>query len=363
MWQWLLSRQGVAEGLKLDSVEQIADQSLGLHAARLSSPFTTAMARASADHIPAELFDAEQQSLVTTVRCMRKTLHTLPLPLASLAHSATVHFRERDALRFAFNARVDTSTLVAAAASIERTLGSEGALSHRDLEVRLCGNRFSKYAIRAALKVAWERGDLTYRNNSGGWNKERRTFDLTNSLYPDFEINMDRERATAGLVYHYFDRYGPASVRDVMWWSGLSRSAIVTGMNAAEEGWVSMDNPWSDNLVYMLPSRLKDFYDDKNNRQQLSLNFLAHEDVALKAYFETRKRYLGSLASRRIFNQIGEVLPAIMHGGQVAGKWGWDVRNKTILYDVFDEYKDQINITQLTSLHQRYTDILKRSTV
>jgi hypothetical protein len=37
---------------------------------------------------------------------MRKTLHALPLELAAVAHSATKHFRERDALRAIANAGV-----------------------------------------------------------------------------------------------------------------------------------------------------------------------------------------------------------------------------------------------------------------
>lgn len=37
---------------------------------------------------------------------MRKTLHTLPLELAVVAHGATLHFRERDALRAITNANV-----------------------------------------------------------------------------------------------------------------------------------------------------------------------------------------------------------------------------------------------------------------
>ena len=41
------------------------------------------------------------------------------------------------------------------------------------------------------------------------------------------------------------------------------------------------------------------------------MHFLAHEDVALKAYAETRVRYLGAVPEQEAFNQIGEALPAI----------------------------------------------------
>ena len=46
------------------------------------------------------------------------------------------------------------------------------------------------------------------------------------------------------------------------------------------------------------------------------VQFLAHEDTALKAYFQTRGRYLGGLPQRRAFNQIGEVLPCVIVDGR-----------------------------------------------
>lgn len=60
------------------------------------------------------------------------------------------------------------------------------------------------------------------------------------------------------------------------------------------------------------------------------MQLLAHEDSALKAYHETRDRYLAGLPQRRAFNQIGEALPAVTVNGAVAGTWSWDSRNRSI---------------------------------
>lgn len=363
VWCWILQRQGVGRELKFDSVAEIADKSFGLHAARLSSPFVTALSRSSEEHTPTSLFNADTRNSLTTVRCMRKTLHILPLPLASAAHSATLHFRERDALRQAVNAQMSARVLANTVSSIVYALEEGVPLSHRDLESRLCTSRLGTHAVRAALKLAWERGIVTYRNESGGWNKERRTFALTHNLYPGFNINKDREEATTELIHHYFERYGPASLRDAMWWSGLSRSAIVAAMNSLHEQWVSISSPWCESPLYMLPSRLEEFYERREPRSSPFLNFLAHEDVALKAYSETRPRYLGTLEQRRIFNQIGEVLPAIIQDGKVVGRWSWDTYGRHVNYGLFDEYKARIDTMQLRSLQQKYTGILRSAAV
>ena len=98
-WNWILARQGLADGRRLSSAAEIADAALGLHAARLPSPYAIVAARSSDPAIPGSLFTAPVRASLLTVRCMRKTLHTLPLPLAAAAHTATLRFRDRDAQR------------------------------------------------------------------------------------------------------------------------------------------------------------------------------------------------------------------------------------------------------------------------
>jgi hypothetical protein len=67
-----------------------------------------------------------------------------------------------------------------------------------------------------------------------------------------------------------------------------------------------------------------------NNAITTGVQFLAHEDTALKAYHQTRTRYLGSLPQRRAFNQIGEALPTVIIDGVVAGTWSWNTRTATV---------------------------------
>lgn len=360
IWRWLLVRQGVGPDRKFDSIEEISDRTLGLHAARLSSPFVTAMVRASSFEVARAVFEADKYNL-TTVRCMRKTLHTLPLPLAAMAHSATLHFRMRDAHRHAFNAQVSQRQLAAVVRDVCALLVRESSLTHREIE-SLLTHRHSIPVIRIGLKVAWEQGLCTYRNRSGGWNKEHRTFALTDTLHPTMDVAMDRDQATAELMYHYFDRYGPATLRDVMWWSGLSRNTVVDAMNRASPTWVSLDSTWARNPLYMLPERLADFYKERHSLPQCT-NFLAHEDVAMKAYFETRSRYLGDMPAAKIFNQIGEILPSIIHDGQVVGKWGWDIRQKRIASEIFSDQAKRVHAPTLTLLQNTYTHALHAALV
>ena len=82
--------------------------------------------------------------------------------------------------------------------------------------------------VRLAVKTAWEDGTLTYLNRSGCWNAENRAFALTADVHPSLDTAADRTYATRTLIEAYFDRYGPATIKDAMWWSALSRSAVTT---------------------------------------------------------------------------------------------------------------------------------------
>ncbi|MGI9062487.1 MAG: DNA glycosylase AlkZ-like family protein [Pseudonocardiaceae bacterium] len=330
LWNWLLRRQGLSAETRLGSVPEIAEMSLGLHAARLPSPYATVLARSQSSTVALSLFSASARCKVTTVRCMRKTLHALPLSLAAAAHSATVHFRERDALRAAAKAGMSARQVTLSTEAIAEFLQRNGPVHHRDIEACLTACGLSVIAVRVGLKLAWERGTVTYHNDVTGWNRECRKFSLTHLVYPKLDMAMNRDQATGHLLEAYFDRYGPASLRDATWWSGLSRTAVVTAMNESAYDIVAVKTPWADAPLYMFRDRLAEYATASSNGVGTGINFLAHEDVALKAYFESRERYLGALPSNRAFNRIGEVLPTIVLDGQVVGTWSWDARSQMV---------------------------------
>ncbi|WP_462189175.1 MULTISPECIES: DNA glycosylase AlkZ-like family protein [unclassified Frankia] len=328
LWNWTLTRQGLHPDHRLSSVAEIAYAGLGLHAARLPSPFATVLARAASPEAATSLF--APQSGLTTLRCMRKTLHLLPLDLAAVAHAATARYRLRDAARMAVNAGVSQPVVTRVTRLLMRLLAG-GPVPVRQIEAVLtaCGEPVA--AVRVAVKTAWEQGLLTYLNQSGCWNAERRAFALTSDVHPGLDVAQDPGKATRTLVYAYFDRYGPANLKDATWWSALSRTAITAALNASDAEWLEVTTPWSPARAYMTTARYEQFLAADPAAYTSGLHLLAHEDVALKAYFETRERYLGGLPTEQAFNQIGEALPTIVLDGQVQGTWAWHPVTRTVI--------------------------------
>lgn len=330
LWQWVLARQGLAPHNRLGSVEQVADLALGLHSARLPSPFQTVAARVDDPDQVVRLLTPRARRDLVTVRCMRKTLHTLPVPVAAAAHAATRHYRERDALRALVNAQIPEQVTLEATADILALLQERGPTGHRDIEQALTEGR-GVAVVRGALKLAWERGTLTYANTSPVWNREQRTFDLAARAYPGLDTGMSAERGRELLLAAYLDRYGPVSMRDATWWSALSRRDVVNAWIRAGVKLVQVVAPsWGPHPMVMSADRFTEFTHAAPHGSGVHL--LAHEDVALKAYYATRTRYLGPLPELKAFNRIGEVLPTVVVDGQVVGTWVWDRQDLRVRY-------------------------------
>ncbi|ONH25497.1 DNA glycosylase AlkZ-like family protein [Pseudofrankia asymbiotica] len=353
LWNWTLSRQGLHPHRRLTSVAQISHATLGLHAARLPSPFATVLARA--DGPDAALPILGRPHGLITLRCMRRTLHLLPLDLAAAAHRATVHYRLRDATRRASNAGVPDQLLAQIRAQLPGLL-ADGPLPHRRIEDTLAPTGTA--AVRAAVKAAWEAGTLTYLNASGCWNAERRMFGLTSQLHPSLDLDLDRRTATRTLLRAYFDRYGPATLGDAIWWSALSRAVVIDALDDPEAPVVEVATPWSPSPAYMPAKRYEQFTAADPDTHTTGLQLLAHEDVALKAYAETRARYLGDLAPRQAFNQIGEALPTVLLDGQVCGTWMWEPASQTVVATLLPG-QATTTIRQVIAAAKRHTEALR----
>jgi Winged helix DNA-binding domain len=329
-WNWTLARQGLADSRRLASAWQVANAALGLHAARLPSPFAIVAARTGDPAVPASLFTGPVQASLLTLRCMRKTLHTLPLPLAAAAHAATLRFRDRDACRAVVNAGRTTAAIDRVVDQLGVLL-QDGPLPHRTIESRLAARNTDVRTGRLAIKVAWERGTIAYINTATAWNRQARTFALTSAAYPALKLGLTRDQAVTELVTAYFDRYGPATIRDATWWSGLPATDITAALLASGRPIVALASPWSEDLCLMFADQLEE---STSNEATTGVQLLAHEDTALKAYFQTRDRYLGGLPSRRAFNQIGEVLPSVIVDGMLAGTWSWNASTASVDVDL-----------------------------
>jgi hypothetical protein len=110
----------------------------------------------------------------------------------------------------------------------------------------------------------------------------------------------------------------------------------------------------------MYLDRLAQFYAACTDAVTSGLNFLAHEDVALKAYRDTRRRYLSDVEPARVFNQIGEVLPTIAYHGQLVGTWAWDPKQLRVTYKLIRGRTTQPQQAEINKHATRISAVLRQ---
>ncbi|WP_437528596.1 DNA glycosylase AlkZ-like family protein [Sorangium sp. So ce726] len=300
---------------------EAASSVVGLHSARIPSAFFSAHARV-VDFAPSDLYDALYAShQLFKLRCMRGTLHIVPLAFAPVVHAATLRARlgpSKAALRYL---GIKPRHLARAKDRLIEAL-SDGPKSPKFLCAYLAG--YETTAARTIIKYLWENGTLCYVNTSETWEGESRKFALTRTQYPSLCLNaMSETSATAALVMSHISAFGPVSVEDVVWWCGMSKRRVMDVISQAKSDLTYLTVPGiGDSLL--LSTKHVDSLRDRSALAEPWVRVLAHEDPSLKGYFSTRNRYASARTAARLFNAIGEARASVVVNGRVVALWSWD---------------------------------------
>jgi hypothetical protein len=152
------------------------------------------------------------------------------------------------------------------------------------------------------------------RPTGGGFTSGSWTWDLAARwLGPGGITNVPAPAATAGLVGRYLAAFGPASVTDLAWWTGLPKTAIRGALvecgaaevrldGVGEPGWVrpddDLDAPPVDGAVAVLPG-------------------LDSTTMGWKQ----RAWYVDDDPATGLFDRNGNAGPTIWLDGRVVGTW------------------------------------------
>lgn len=308
-----------------------ADLTFGLHTARPFSLAPMLHARGlSGQTLRASLRYHPSEGTVR-IRSVRKTLHVYALHQAAIAHCSTKRYRIRDAETLALRVG-DARTLRRVADAIYRWVDACPGNSPKTAEagILLQVPRVTSVQFRAALKLLWERGELVVTNAAKKWDVESREIYTSSSLGFDDGLNsLEEADAEALLFSEYLLRYSPSSIGDMAWWSGLSCGRVKRALDRIS----GLDEVLLEGTGISLFSI---------SRRSLSshqgpsvVRFLAHEDPLLKAYYETRLRFVSEDQYGLIFNRIGEVRPAIVLDGRVIGRWSTSRVRSDLAWELF----------------------------
>ena len=202
---------------------------------------------------------------------------------------------------------LDARTLTRGLGIIERALGGGHYLTRTELAERLQRARLPIKGQRLAHLMM--HAELETVICSGPRREKQFTYALVSERAPR-ALRMSRDEALATLSRRFFSSHGPATVRDFVWWSGLTSADAKRGleMNRATSEVVEGLTYWS------IPSRPRPVV--RNHLAYL----LPIYDEYLIAYRDRQAVPHGSAALSALTDGV-TFQHALIIDGQVAGTW------------------------------------------
>ncbi len=164
---------------------------------------------------------------------------------------------------------------------------------------------------------------------SGGLSGKRQTYALLNERVPK-EGPFDREGALLEAVRRYLRSHGPATVKDISWWSGLTIGDIRRALDALGS---EVERETVDGLTFWAPADA----DDRPSPDR-RVHLLQAYDETVVGY--TESRWFGDPRAEPVsaaWREPGQPSDVLLVGSGIAGLWsrrgdGASIRIEALLF-------------------------------
>lgn len=323
-------------------IAEIAESLIGIHSSRFKSPLLSIVSRCSLKDIKQIHDDLYVSSQFHRLRCMRGTLHILNFEDALLAHKVTLEERLKTCEYLRKTNKIAEKKYLGLRAIVlsmiqSRPMSPEDIKTH--IKQLLPFKEESSTLASLVIRVLFEEG-LIYRTSSGkSWWNELPVY-CHNSNFKWFE-RLDKltvSEAQEKLVIKYFKSYGPATVEDAHWWSGIKKSRIKEIINSCS------------NLVLLRLEDSQQIYFIHSDSLSLPytphdydiVNILPYEDNLLKGYSISRERFVAKKYHAAVYNNAGEANASILVNGLVKGTWKLDQKRQIITVNIFEHLNKKV---------------------
>jgi hypothetical protein len=337
--QHILRRQHLAGSTAPASLVQVARDIGGLHATGPRTPYLSLFSRVPGfcrERLDEELY--VRKSLVR-IRCMRNTLHVLPRTMVPTAFGATRHFTGPNAGRFCRGRGVDDDEY-ARASQLIVGLVNNGGRTTAELKAALG----PATGLAAVLTVMCDRGILA-RGETPNWRSNAYTYHLFSEYFPGLKLDQLEERDAIGrLVEFYLAAFGPVSVDDIIWWTGLGKKVTTDALEQLSVTYCGVSG--LDGEFVLLRREAKRLAEMQAAPGQ-TINFLPGMDPFVMGY-KLRDRYLERDRYTYVFDRSGNSAPTILVDGRVAGVWDFvEDGGPVLMFHLFDRAQYEPHLPEI----------------
>jgi hypothetical protein len=295
-------------GNSLDNAVASSERLVGLHNTTQSTPYLSLRARLT-DFARADLDEAMWQNWeLARFRAMRLTMFIFPGDLLEIAAAATRHLTATWAERWLRVSKLDEAAF--------------GRIAD-DVDAALAGNPMTVRELRVALGVdktvdlpgivgrMCDTGRLVGGAPPQSWRSPVRRYHRWEEVLPRVDpYRCDEQAAQVELVRRYVESYGPVTIDDVSWWTGMTKGRCRWAMDRLDLEEVDVDG-W--------PGPLWRFGEATEDAPD-SVHALPLLDPYVQGYRD-RERLVDSSLFDYVWDRGGNAAATIVHEGRVIGIW------------------------------------------
>lgn len=314
------------------NVIQVTERLLGLHAKRPQTPYLMLQARLPGFRTE-QLDDLlYQQRVLLRAHAMRGTVHMLPLSQYRMVLAATAG--QLDGMyRRAFKHLNDMQTIIEA---ILEAVRQHGALLIEEIMAALPLEVDNRDLYRL-VNYLCTNGILVKSTVKGTWRNSVYRYQLLTDWQPDIPNgDWDVPLAQAKLIEAYLSAYGPATMDDIVWWTGLTKSKVKKGLNSLGDNCVTVNFEALADDAYLL----QDDYEALVKWQppdEPQITFLPSFDAYVIAYIR-RERLIDEVYYDRVFRGVAGIIePVVLLNGRIIGTWKYIVEGEGVATELFEE--------------------------
>jgi hypothetical protein len=290
---------------------------VGLHATGAPNPYLQLFTRMPGFTRPALDHELYERRSLARVRCMRGTLFLLPLDLLPIAWAATRELVLRPSTKYLAAQGVTPRSYEQWASLVDAMLAGR-ALSAAQIRAELGAGR--DVALPAVLKQMCDEGQLLRDRPVAGWRDAHSTYRRLAEALPQVKLHRyEPALAAALLIERYIDRYGPVTLDDIAWWTGLGMRRCRDALHELDTQITPVRLPeWNDEHWVLRADLDRIMHATRPKRTQVSL-LAALDPYAMG--FRRRDRLLNPDRQDFVYDRSGNATSVALVDGRIAGVW------------------------------------------
>ncbi len=315
---FILWKQHLSAETRNADITQIVRDVGGLHATGATTPYMSLFARHQGFE-KEDLHDALYvKRTLGKIRCMRKTIHVLTREMIPIAFGATLGMVEKASREHLTFRGVPSEAYEAISKEIMALLEHGGMTASeikKELEIQI--------NVAPILYLMCDQGLLIRDEPEKGWRDRNHRYSLFHRVFPDLRLDEIEETVAVTLLVHqYLGSYGPSTVGDIAWWTGLGKRKVQAALDRLRDKitYIHIEELEGDFLILEAE---KDLLEKADLPPRSVVNLLPSLDPYIMGYKE-RERYLDLTHYNRVFDRSGNATSTILIDGKIIGVWDFE---------------------------------------